>query len=224
MIPVAPQPAPADFDLKVKQKGMSFLAMYPHATAKMIQNNRLWKNAVDDIFRLYNGYCAYSAYLVPSLEIDHYIPIAKIVEDGERHRAYEWDNFRPASGPMNREKGDSNEIIDPFIIESGWFIIDFKTINLKIERGKNVPEKYGPWVDSTIRRLKLNNKFNYIEYRCKMLGTYCESCEKYPESIAANFENLLMIAPFIAHELQRQNLKEDIIKLWSRSQSRQIQK
>jgi hypothetical protein len=215
MIPVIPQPEPVDFDIKVRQKGISFLAGHPNATAESIQRgHNYWTAVADDLYRIYNGYCAYSAYYVPSLQVDHYVPVKKLVEDGERYRAYEWENFRPASDRINNFKLHFTDVIDPFIIKHGWFAINFKTVNLEIRKGKDVPEEFKGMVNSTIRRLKFNDKFSFVNYRCRMLGSYCENCNKYPGTMGSNFDCLKSIAPFIAYELERQELKEQIIQFW----------
>jgi hypothetical protein len=99
-------------------------------------------------------------------------------------------------------------------IQPGWFVIDFATINLRILSGNNLPPSIKKKVDETILRLKLNDRYIFIQYRVQMVDTYCDGCRSFTGSIESNFNFLKSVAPFIAAELERQNLKEEIVNRW----------
>ncbi len=64
------------------------------------------------------------------------------------------------------------------------------------------PDNFMEKVDKTISRLKLNLKEKYINYRREWLCAYCDG--------EISFSFLNEKAPFIAFELNRQNLKNEI--------------
>lgn len=220
MIPVKPQQEPFDFDKKVRQKGKDFLAKNNNVTVNAVRTRPYWQEVLNDLYEKYGKVCAYSALLCQSPEVDHYTPISVLVERDTPQLAYEWKNFRLASSSMNKEKGNSIDVLDPFSIQSGWFVIDFTTLNLRISGGSNLPGVIKKKVDATIRRLKLNDKYIYIQYRVLWVDTYCETCRNFTGSIESNFNFLKNVAPFIAGELERQGLKEEIVYRWKYPQQK----
>jgi hypothetical protein len=65
----------------------------------------------------------------------------------------------------------------------------------------------GSQVRSTIKRLKLNDADDYVKHRQDWLIRYCEG--------KINFGFLKETAPFVAYELERQNLVESIAFIMS---------
>jgi hypothetical protein len=214
MIPVQPQPEPIDFDEKVRQKGTAFLAKSKNVTGDSIRAHRYWQDTLDDLYEQYGRICAYSACLCQSPTVDHYIPISALVENGNPQLAYEWDNYRLASSSMNEQKGHFPDVLDPFKIQPGWFVIDFTTLNLRVLSGDNLQPPIKKKVDDTIRRLKLNDNYINFQYRFELVDTYCEACQASIGGIEPNFYFLKRVAPFIAAELDRQGLKEEIVNRW----------
>ncbi|HLP46063.1 MAG TPA: hypothetical protein VK186_07475 [Candidatus Deferrimicrobium sp.] len=213
MIPVQSQPEPIDFDKKVRQKGKTFLAK-KNVTTDAIRAHCGWRESLNDLYEKYGKICAYSACLCQSPTVDHFIPISALVKNGNPQLAYEWTNFRLASSAMNQHKHDFLDVLDPFTVQPGWFVIDFTTINLRILSGNNLPPSIKKKVDETILRLKLNDRYIFIQYRVQMVDTYCVGCRSFTGSIESNFNFLKSVAPFIAAELDRQNLKEEIVNRW----------
>jgi len=217
MIRVTQQPEPDSFFDLVKKKADKFLKENPSPTIQEIRKRDLWTGALDDLYQSYGEVCAYSSlwYSRDAATVDHFIPIA--VLKGEMVTlAYDWNNFRLASRSMNNEKLDFQDVIDPFLVEQGWFVMDFPS--LMIRCGDDLPSSVSEKVNATIKRLKLNEKNRYINYRSKFLEEYCKQCKQYikiyPDFIAAPlFNTLEKRAPFIAYELKRQGLEIKIIDM-----------
>ncbi|UUO13625.1 HNH endonuclease [Dolichospermum heterosporum] len=198
MIPIKPQPEPDDFDKKVRQPGLAFLSRFPNPSNKDYENNKAtyWRESLSDLYDAYNHICAYSAQWISfdtgSPTVDHFIPKSK-----EHKSAYEWDNFRLACSKMNSKKHTYLDVIDPFALPADSFIINFPSMLIK--PNNNLLEPLKGRVISTIARLKLNEE-NRPQRRFKLLKEYYT--QDYP------FKHLKKIAPFIAYELERQDLVE----------------
>lgn len=66
MIPVAPQPEPNDFDVKVRQPGSAWLAKKGLTAIAPLPTETepppYWRACLDELHRSYGGICAYLAY------------------------------------------------------------------------------------------------------------------------------------------------------------------
>lgn len=96
---------------------------------------------------------------------------------------------------MNSRKHTFQDVIDPFEVKQDWFILDFPS--LQIKQNPNLDTSIKDRVISTINRLKLNDEY-CISSRFTWLMPYCEG------DFTFNF--LKNKAPFIAYELERQEL------------------
>lgn len=199
MIPVQPQPEPADFSEKVREKGAAFLRKVPHPKTPDWVNKEYWQASLDDLCEAYERICAYSAQWIPRTEgsptVDHFIP-----KSVKPEWAYEWHNFRLACLKLNTRKRDYQDVLDPFELQANCFILDFPS--LLIKPNQNIPDPRKEKVIATIKRLKLNEDDNCVKGRLDWLMPYCR--KEYP------FDYLKRKAPFIAYELERQNLIENI--------------
>lgn len=142
MIPVTLRPEPPDFDVAVRQKGLSALQELVgkpptikrtgRVRAKVANNIEdinpdilppFWQDCLDDLHREYNGICAYvCVYIDPitgARSADHFIAKSRRAD-----LAYEWSNYRLASSRMNARKNDVDAVIDPFEVEENWFHLD----------------------------------------------------------------------------------------------------
>lgn len=129
MIPVAPQPEPQGFDSGVRQRGKSFLAANPGAT----KLPNYWKNTATDLYTAYKGICASTCmYFVAPGSVDHFVPKSRRPD-----LAYEWSNYRLALPQVNSYKGDSVDVLDPFVVPEGWFILDFPSCLVRAARREN---------------------------------------------------------------------------------------
>lgn len=203
MIPVQLQPEPSDFNTKVRAKGLTFLHQNPSPDSKAWKNRSYWTAAINDLCNAYNRMCAYSAQWIPPAQgtptIDHFIP--KSIVPGQ---AYEWSNYRLSCQLLNSRKRELQDILDPFIIQPGWFVLHFPSLHVKPGLNLDVHTKQG--VINTINRLKLNDEDSCIQSRESWLIPYCQG--KYP------FSFLKEKAPFIAYELERQKLVDKISSMY----------
>jgi len=212
MIPVKKRKEPGDFAEMVTRKADAFLKKIPNPTKKDIDNRPLWRNALDDLYEAYEEVCAYSGlwFHRDAVSVDHFIPVCDIWSTNPE-AAYEWDNFRLASRSMNTEKGDHRDVVDPFRIGLGWFVIDFPSMIVK--SGSDLEPSDKAKVDAAIRRLKLNNiEKKYIAYRRKLIRYYSDMVGEWGK-IAPAIAHLRKMAPFIASELERQALTEQIVEM-----------
>lgn len=212
MIPVRKQAEPSTFTENVTKKANAFLSKMPDPTPEEIRKNHYWRNALGDLHRAYNQVCAYSALWCPRgmATVDHFIPVIAAVKRGEPGLAYDWNNFRLASRSMNEEKKNYQDVLDPFLVKEGWFVMEFPSLMIKCNAALSSPEREK--VETTIRRLKLNEKEKYIDFRRGFLWDYCEFC-KGPVMIEPALRYLEKKAPFMAFELKRLGLTLKIVDM-----------
>jgi 5-methylcytosine-specific restriction endonuclease McrA len=217
VIRVEEQPAPEDFDTKVRAPGLSALAELtggkptitrrgpkrsqlivagkPVTRAEDIPPGKLpefWTRALDDLLERYERRCAYACVYIERVSgaatVDHWEPKSK-----DPRLAYEWSNFRLACSLMNARKGVHTNIVDPFKVEDGWFeleLVDFGVIPGHALRG---PQR--ATVENTIDEFQLNC------HECRQLrGEYASAY--WEREIRLGY--LERRAPFVARELRRQ--------------------
>lgn len=201
MIPVQLQPEPSDFNEKVRRKGLAFLQQ--EANPKAWKNRDYWTAAIHDLCGAYNRICAYSAQWIPPAQgtptVDHFIP-KSVAPD----KAYEWSNFRLSCQLLNARKWTFQDVLDPFTIQPGWFVLDFPSLHVKADPSLDLHIKQK--VISTINRLKLNDEESCVQSRESWLVPFCKG--QYP------FKFLKEKAPFIAYELERQNRVDAISAMY----------
>ncbi|RLT45169.1 MAG: hypothetical protein DWI57_01400 [Chloroflexi bacterium] len=190
MIPVTRKPEPDNFDRKVRQPGLRFLAENPQPIRW--QNREYWQQALSDMRHAYDSICAYCATWIPhstgSHSIDHFVPKSQAP-----WMAYEWDNYRYVSARFNNRKG-TQTIVDPFELSSDWFLLDFTSFLIHPNPELSSAEKESIW--QTIAILRLNDDEDLVVERQTYFTDYQEN--------QTSFEHLQRRAPFIASELIRQ--------------------
>ena len=203
MIHVDLQPEPAHFNADVRIPGNRFLARCPNPTNKQWNKERHWKNISSDLYCAYSGICAYTGLWfsksVTAVSVDHFFP-----KHSHPEKAYEWDNYRLTTQIMNTYK-DEFIIADPFEITNGDIILDFPSCLVKVN--PQLPAAMKSKLQFTIDALKLNSSDDQVQARCDIVVDYVNG--------EINQQHLWKRYPFIAYELQRQNLFErikDIIK------------
>lgn len=196
LIPVIPQPEPESFDVRVRQPGRGYLATVQEkkATPKFKGRNKHWNEALDNLREAYKQVCAYTCgYLPPSLgSVDHFLPKSLYPD-----LAYEWNNFRLASSRANSYKGDSVDVIDPFLVETGWFVLDFPSCLVKPDQG--LPRSEVERINRTIDILKLNDDDSFVQNRCEIMTAYSDG--------EIDLSILQRCYPFIAAEISRQGIE-----------------
>ena len=199
MIHIDMKPEPASFEELVRKPGNAFLALHPKPTQKQWNTHSFWRNVLTEFRRLYGGICAYSCHWIApdtgAKTVEHFIP-----KHEDPTKAYEWDNYRLVCSLLNSRKQTNTDTLDPFEVQDGWFVIDFPSLLVKPAAG--IDPAIGVKVRQTITRLKLNDEATCLENRAKYVMDYCLG--------AISFGHIKEEAPFLAKELQRQNLVNQI--------------
>lgn len=128
----------------------------------------------------------------PPGTVDHFLPKSKRPD-----RAYEWDNFRLALHRINRYKSDRTDIIDPFLVRPGWFVLDVPSCLIKAGNGLTAEEKQR--IDTTIEALKLNEDDSLVQDRCDVMLMFAQG------DVQLAF--LQKRYPFLAAEVVRQGIQ-----------------
>jgi hypothetical protein len=192
VIPVVPQPEPNDFDRTVRRSGQAFLRRVPHPTADEFRKKNFWKEALPSLQTAYKSICAYSSCWVPgSCSVDHFHP-----KTTHPQLAYEWSNYRLANAKINNNKGNSNQVLDAFHIQHGWFILDIATLWVKPE--PTLKPAIFSAVQTTVTVLRLNDD-DWVQMRFEIFSQYRDG--------ACTVSFLQRYYPFMASEITRQQVK-----------------
>lgn len=198
---------PLDFDVRVKIPGEKFLATNPTPSNKQFKPHCYWNLIHDELYNLYHGICSYCAswtprHILPSdpnyTSVDHFIP-----KSIDAKLAYEWSNYRLCRARLNANKDNNLDVIDPFYVQNGWFIMDFTSF-LILPNAVLTSFQFSR-VEKSINILGLNDN-DFVEQRFDVIYKYSID--------AISMNELISSYPFIALEMQRQNFdhnyKEDI--------------
>lgn len=208
MIPVNLQPEPEHFYELVEMPGNTFLATHPRPKARDWKNHNYWKYVESELYDAYSGICAYSCTWIPRVTggktVEHFKPKSRYPLE-----AYRWENYRLVCLLLNGRKGNHEDILDPFTLRDGCFVIDFPS--LMIFPGEHLSDSEASQVIKTVKRLKLNEDEACIKDREKWLRDYVIG--------EISFSHLKKHAPFIAYELERQKLSGRNHPIWAGYQS-----
>lgn len=200
MIPVTPKPEYHGFDSEVRRPGLKFLRRKPRPSNKDFSRHNYWTRAVNNLKASYSGLCAYtSLYLVDTGSVDHFRPKTKYP-----YLAYEWDNYRLARQRINSRKGNSEEVVDPFRVQPGWFVLDFPSC--LIRPGNKLNKKIKKYVNATINILRLNDDDSLVQERCDFLVDLAQG------DITMDF--LDRRYPFLAFEVKRQGVEKHLSQIF----------
>ena len=199
MIRVQPQPEPLEFDKLVRQPGLVFLQGNPKPTKNQWKSHNYWHKIQPQLRKSYQEICAYCCHWIPSdtgaNTVEHFLP-----KDKYPMQAYQWKNYRLVSGTLNGRKGTREDVLDPFQIQNGWFVIDFPSILVK--PAQELESNIAQSVQRTIGILRLNDEGTCLQGRQAYIREYCLG--------EIDFPHLRKKAPFLALELQRQGLVQSI--------------
>ena len=155
---------------------------------------------------------AHIAVLIPLLSVssssanrnsvDHFIP-----KSVPPQQAYEWDNYRLCRARLNNRKGNHLDVLDPFVVQPGWFVLDFRTFLLHPSSSLSDDDK--GLVTATIQRLKLNDDHDYVNERIGAIRSYCLG--------EASFSQLCTKFPFISSEMSRQDFDTHFLPRMART-------
>jgi hypothetical protein len=198
VIPVAPKPEPPHFSQKVEVPGQKFLKRTPNPTGKQWMSHAYWREILNDLDTAYNSICAYSCHWIPRdtgfRTVEHFKH-----KDDYPQDAYKWANYRLVCGTLNGRKG-IRTILDPFCVQEGWFVLNFSS--LEVQPGEHISPVIAKQVKNTIDILGLNDEGTCLQARFSWLREYIQ--------VPFPFSYLEKKAPFLASELKRQNLIEEI--------------
>lgn len=199
MIRVARPKAPPDYPTKVKVPGERFLRRFPHPTRKQWHHHSYWRNIHQELYNSLNGICSYCASWTPRsssnvavdvTSVDHFIAKSRVPPE-----AYEWTNFRLCRSRLNNRKSDFDDVMDPYEIQNGWFLLEFSTFLIKPD--VQLPVFVAHHVRLTIDRLQLNTDRDYVEQRIAVIRAYTEG--------KMSFAIVTARYPFIAQQMIAQN-------------------
>lgn len=98
-------------------------------------------------------------YFVAPGSVDHFVPKSRRPD-----LAYEWSNYRLALPQVNSYKGDSTDVIDPFVVHEGWFVLDFPSC--LVRPALALPSATTEQIEKTVQVLKLNDADHFVQERC----------------------------------------------------------
>lgn len=197
MIPVTLQPEPIDFDLKVRQKGLTWLANHgiaiDAAPPKASALPNYWSNSNNQLWEAYSGVCAYLAiyfeYASGASSTDHFVAKSKCAGD-----AYEWNNYRLSCLGANRNKSNFDDVLDPIGMTPGTFELNLANGEISPNAALSAAQK--ELARKTIRRLNLDREDNNA-MRARHFVRYLRNKDE---------ETLKELSPFVWYEADRQGL------------------
>jgi len=167
MIPVVnPIAEPTDFDAECRQKGNKWLAANPAQTKGF---PAYWTKFEAELEAGFYVRCGWWAMRIDSGTLDHFLRKAK---PANRHRIYEWSNYRHAAGTVNSSKKNHDDaVLDPFEVGDDWFEVDLPSMQLICT--PKIPANLQAKADFTLKQLKLakgakvrrNRKRWYDDYK-----------------------------------------------------------
>ena len=181
MIPVPRVKKPRDFDAKVKAPGDAWLANNPSAARPPAH----WATYTSQLSDGFANLCGYAAMHDPTGgTVDHFLSFKH-----HRQLAYEWSNYRFASGPLNSSKRDADDaVLDPFEVGAGWFEVILPSLQLRVTDA--VPDAYRAKAEFTLKRLKLRDGERVIRWRRSWYRMYTSG--------QLTLDGLRTVAPLLA--------------------------
>ena len=210
MVRVTPQPEPVHFHRKVREPGAWAIAELAGQPSPRPPGHRLtqvassrtnipgnafppyWRRVGPDLRDLYDHVCAFSGMRIgPNADatVEHMVPKSR-----NWRLVYEWGNYRLACLRMNRKKREYTDVLDPFCIDDGWFVMDI--VEFRVHPAAQLDESRKHSVAATINRLGLND-LDWCETRRQHVAHYRE--HRMLDIVEAVF-------PFVAKEIQRLGL------------------
>jgi hypothetical protein len=142
VIPVAPVPEPDGFHQKARVPGHAWLAENPGSA----RPRDYWSPFRDALAEGFAHRCGYTALLDHCGTVDHFRSYR-----AHPALAYEWSNYRYASGWINSSKRAGEEMLDPYLIGEGWFEILLPSLQLVMTEA--VPPEHRELAEQTLRKI-----------------------------------------------------------------------
>lgn len=222
VIPVLMPPEPSDFELRVRQQGLSFLSDQGHSPHDPPPNSRFWKvervdidgnlksaeywrEAKDALQTGYSNRCVYSCFAledqltasgrqISSHSIDHFHPKSLSAAG----LAYEWRNLRWSWNVIDNEgKGDHIIPLDPTALSSCLMQLqEDQNGDWKVVAVSGLCDTDSDLVELTIRLLGLNLRKVVIR-RNQCVSDFVANVSTYDNAFMESRQ------PFIFRELKR---------------------
>jgi len=179
---------PANFDSECRGPGNAWLAANPNAP----RPRDYWSPFKGYLADGFADLCAYCAMNVPDGTVDHFVSINE-----DRSLSYEWSNYRFSSNGLNSSKSRARavDILDPLIVESGWFRILLPS--LQLVPTDLVPVLLRPLAEATLQRLKLIDDERVVRQRRQWYAMY--------QAGSLSLGGLRQMAPLIAEAVTSLN-------------------
>lgn len=198
MIPVAAQPEPGSFNALVRQPGLQFLSANGIPPGVSLPKGKKlpphWRKQLAELHAAYKGICAYIGVYIEistgGASVDHFV-----AKSGALCDAYEWNNYRLACTNINSKKGSIPNLLDPFNVQSGWFVLDLLTGAIGVGEGLTRSQKSA--VARVIKRLDLDR----AAFRGLRATWYTDYISR-----RISYMYFQERAPFVFHEAARQGL------------------
>ncbi len=103
---------PPTFNQRCRDRGRQWLDSHPPNGSERLPN--YWREFIPDLCRGFGFRCGYLAMLDLNGTVDHFLSTKK---KKNRHLAYEWSNYRYATGWLNSSKQTLDEkVLDPLAV------------------------------------------------------------------------------------------------------------
>jgi len=183
-------PEPNGLDVRAQQPGIDWLEAHPD---EKVRPRDYWGAFKGELAAGFGHLCAYSALFEPVGTVDHFVSC-----DEDRAKAYEWSNYRYASGWINSSKRNvrAEEILDPFEVEDGWFRLHLPSLQLAVEK-QNVPAELLSRAEFVLKRLHLRDDERVVRQRREWYRMYQDE--------ELDLEGLRKKAPLIARAIEAQS-------------------
>lgn len=161
---------PTGFDADCRQKGEAWLAKNPKAQRKNAgkRPKDFWSTFKPQLADAFGSLCAYSAMYEPVGTVDHFQPV-----NANESLAYEWNNFRFASGWINSSKNKAAAILDPLVVKDGWFEMLLPSLQL-VTVPDRIPDDLRELAQQTLSRLHLRDDERVMRQRRRWYQMYLE--------------------------------------------------
>lgn len=189
MIPVPhPIPEPNWFDINCRQNGLAWLGKNPDCK----RPKDFWSPFRLELAKGFSDRCGYGAMWISSGTVDHLVSV-----NANKALAYEWSNYRYVEGWINscKNKRIEAEILDPFVVESGWFEILLPSLQLVIS--DTIPAAFKQRAENTLNWLHLRDDERILKQRRAWYQQYQED--------GLSLEGLRKKAPLIAAAVEKQS-------------------
>lgn len=195
MIHVERIPEPSTFDEGCRQPGKKWLRDWldsnPGERPKRPRD--FWTPFREQLTAEFKDRCGFGAMWISSGTVDHFVSWH---EDEDMVLVYEWTNYRYVEGWVNssKSKKTTNNILDPFDVQDGWFEIHLPSLQLKMTN--NIPEEFREKAQWTLHNLPIQDDERILKTRGEWYRMYQEG--------ELNLDGLRKKAPLIAAAVEKE--------------------